>query len=64
MKGLSAFVWFFVTYLVRIYVNLLIEPQVNPIKHFPVVTVSHKIILPMSPRSSRCSGCRSCRSAR
>lgn len=41
--------WFFVTYLVRIYVNVLIEPQVNPIKHFPVVTVSHKIILPLSP---------------
>ncbi|AGA26542.1 hypothetical protein [Singulisphaera acidiphila] len=40
--------WFFVAYLVRIYVNVLIEPQVNPIKHFPVVTVSHKIILPLS----------------
>jgi hypothetical protein len=49
MKGVLAFVWFFATYLLRIYVNLLIEPQVNPIKHFPVVTVSHKIILPMSP---------------
>lgn len=49
MKGALAFVWFFATYLLRIYVNLLIEPQVNPIKHFPVVTVSHKIILPMSP---------------
>jgi len=23
-----------------------VEPQINPIKHFPVVTVSHKIILP------------------
>ena len=49
MKGALAFVWFFATYLLRIYVNLLIEPQVNPIKHFPVVTVSHKIVLPMSP---------------
>ena len=28
----------------RIFVTLLIEPQVNPIKHFPVVTVSHKVI--------------------
>ena len=28
--------------------TLLIEPQVNPIKHFPVVTVSHKIMLPFS----------------
>ena len=48
-KGALAFGWFFATYLLRIYVNVLIEPQVNPIKHFPVVTVSHKIILPMSP---------------
>ncbi|MBI5481596.1 MAG: hypothetical protein HY906_22255, partial [Deltaproteobacteria bacterium] len=48
-KGLFGVVWFFVTYLIRIYVNLLIEPQINPIKHFPVVTVSHKIILPMTP---------------
>ena len=45
MLGLG---WFFVAYLVRVYVNLLIEPQVNPIKHFPVVTVSHKMILPLS----------------
>ena len=26
--------------------TLLVEPQINPIKHFPVVTVSHKFILP------------------
>ena len=26
-------------------VNVLIEPQINPIKHFPVVTVSHKLLL-------------------
>src|SRR5262249_6116441 len=30
---------------VRFAVNLLIEPQVNPIKHFPVVTVAHKLML-------------------
>ncbi len=48
-KGGLGAVWFVVTYLLRIYVNVLIEPQVNPIKHFPVVTVSHKIILPLSP---------------
>jgi hypothetical protein len=29
--------------------TLLIEPQVNPIKHFPVVTVSHKLLLPAGP---------------
>jgi hypothetical protein len=48
-KGAFGAVWGIVTFVVRFYVNLLIEPQVNPIKHFPVVTVSHKIILPMLP---------------
>ncbi len=47
-KAVLGLAWAVVAYLARIYVNLLIEPQVNPIKHFPVVTVSHKIILPMS----------------
>jgi len=42
-------VWFYVTYVVRFCVNLLIEPQINPIKHFPVVTVSHKLLLPTIP---------------
>ena len=47
-KGVIGLVWFGFAYLARIYVNLLIEPQINPIKHFPVVTVSHKVILPMT----------------
>ncbi len=47
-KAVLGVAWAIIAYLARIYVNLLIEPQVNPIKHFPVVTVSHKIILPMS----------------
>src|SRR5208282_370442 len=42
-------VWFAVTYVIRFAINLLIEPQINPIKHFPVVTVSHKVCLPMIP---------------
>ena len=41
--------WFIVSYVVRFVVNLLIEPQVNPVKHFPVVTVSHKLLLPTIP---------------
>ncbi len=45
-KGLLSVVWFAVTYIARIYINVLIEPTVNPIKHFPVVTVGHKIMLP------------------
>ena len=49
-KAVLGLFWAVIAYLARIYVNLLIEPQVNPIKHFPVVTVSHKIILPMSPQ--------------
>jgi len=39
--------WFFIKYFVRFCINLLIEPQINPVKHFPVVTVSHKIIAPL-----------------
>lgn len=38
--------WRLATYIVRFCITLLIEPQINPIKHFPVVTVSHKLILP------------------
>ena len=45
-KALLGVLWFFVAYVVRFCVNLLIEPQVNPIKHFPVVTVSHKLLWP------------------
>jgi len=47
-KAVLAFFWFFINYFVRFAVTLLIEPQINPIKHFPVVTVSHKIILPLA----------------
>ena len=48
VKAVVGVVWSFIVFLIRIYVNLLIEPQVNPIKHFPVVTVAHKIMLPFS----------------
>ena len=34
-KAFLGVVWFFVTYVVRFVVTLLVEPQVNPIKHFP-----------------------------
>ncbi|MBN2578765.1 MAG: hypothetical protein JXB10_07205 [Pirellulales bacterium] len=49
VKGVLGVLWFYVAYLVRFCVNLLIEPQINPIKHFPVVTVSHKLLLPLTP---------------
>ncbi len=48
-KALLGVCWFYAAYVVRFVINLLIEPQINPIKHFPVVTVSHKIILPQAP---------------
>ena len=39
--------WFFVAYVIRFCVNLLIEPQLNPLKHIPWVSVSHKIMAPI-----------------
>ena len=49
LKGILGIFWFYVSYVVRFAVNLLLEPQINPIKHFPVVTVSHKLLLPTIP---------------
>lgn len=49
LKAILGVGWAAIAFVVRFWVNLLIEPQINPIKHFPVVTVSHKIILPMQP---------------
>jgi hypothetical protein len=53
LKAVLGLFWSAVTYVVRFAVNLLIEPQVNPIKHFPVVTVSHKLLLPLLPTLAR-----------
>ncbi len=44
IKAVVGIVWAFVHGVIRFCVTLLIEPQLNPIKHFPVVTVSHKIL--------------------
>lgn len=49
LKLLGGVIWFFLAYLVVFVFTLLVEPQINPIKHFPVVTVSHKLILPTGP---------------
>lgn len=49
VKACGGVLWFFVSYVVVFVFTLLVEPQINPIKHFPVVTVSHKIILPTGP---------------
>ncbi len=45
-KAFLTVLWGGITYLVRIYINLLVEPQINPIKHFPTVTVAAKMIIP------------------
>ncbi len=48
VKAVLTPIWRVVDYIIRIFVNVFIEPQINPIKHFPVVTVGHKIILPFT----------------
>jgi hypothetical protein len=45
--------WYLVTYVLRFCINVLIEPQINPLKHFPVVTVSHKILWATAPYWAR-----------
>jgi hypothetical protein len=47
-KALFGLLWFPLAYATRFVFYLLFEPQVNPIKHFPVVTVSHKVLLPLA----------------
>ncbi|WP_145199229.1 hypothetical protein [Planctomycetes bacterium Poly30] len=49
VKAVLGLFWSVFTFVARFVVNLLVEPQVNPIKHFPVVTLSHKLLLPMAP---------------
>ena len=46
-KAVLGVAWFFMAYVIRFAITLLIEPQINPIKHFPVVTVSHKLLFPL-----------------
>lgn len=49
LKLAVGLVWSVLTYLFRFAWTLLVEPQINPVKHFPVVTVSHKLLLPLVP---------------
>ena len=46
-KTVLGFLWSLVTYVVRLYVNVFLEPTFNPIKHFPVVTVVAKFLVPL-----------------
>ncbi|AWM37945.1 hypothetical protein [Gemmata obscuriglobus] len=47
LKAALGLLWFPVSYVTRFGFYLLFEPQVNPVKHFPVVTVSHKVLAPL-----------------
>jgi hypothetical protein len=49
VKAVLGSVWAGVSYLIRLVVILIIEPTINPIKHFPVVTVAGKFMLPLLP---------------
>jgi hypothetical protein len=49
LKAVLGMPWAIARFVVAFLVTVLVEPQINPIKHFPVVTVSHKVILPMQP---------------
>jgi hypothetical protein len=48
-KAILGTLWFFISYFLRLYINLFVEPTINPIKHFPVVTVAAKIMIPFIP---------------
>ncbi|MCS7044829.1 MAG: hypothetical protein NZO58_00580, partial [Gemmataceae bacterium] len=45
-KIVFGYLWFLVSYVARLFINVLIEPTVNPIKHFPAVTVAAKLLMP------------------
>jgi hypothetical protein len=49
IKGALRTVWSAIAYFLRLYIILFIEPGVNPIKHFPVVTVTAKLMVPLYP---------------
>ncbi len=44
-KAVFGLLWFIVAYVVRLYITLFIEPELNPLKHFPVVTVAQKLMI-------------------
>jgi hypothetical protein len=49
LKAVLAPIWRFSEALIQFYVTVLVEPQVNPVKHFPIVTIGHKLLLPFLP---------------
>jgi hypothetical protein len=49
VKPVLGLIWFCFTYVFRLIFNLFVEPTFNPIKHFPVVTVTAKLLVPIYP---------------
>ncbi|HTU89638.1 MAG TPA: hypothetical protein VMF69_06035, partial [Gemmataceae bacterium] len=47
VKPVLGLFWFGITYLFRLIFNLFVEPTFNPIKHFPTVTVTAKLLVPI-----------------
>lgn len=56
LKAVLGLIWFPIAYVTRFAFYLLLEPQVNPVKHFPVVTVGHKVVWPMLPQLAEVIG--------
>lgn len=48
-KALVGPAWRAFSYLIHFYAAVLVEPQINPVKHFPVVMVADKLMLPFFP---------------
>jgi hypothetical protein len=49
VKPVLGLLWYCIAYVVRLTINLFIEPTYNPIKHFPVVTIAAKLMIPIFP---------------
>lgn len=49
LKSVFVPVWKLLESIIQFYVTVLVEPQINPIKHFPLVTIAHKLMLPFLP---------------
>jgi len=46
VKIVLGFGWTIFSYFVRLFVGVFIEPTINPLKHFPAVTVAAKLLVP------------------
>ncbi len=53
LKSLLYPLWRLMEAFIQFYATVLVEPQINPIKHFPLVTVAHKLMLPFLPLITR-----------